>query len=78
MKDNTMSLNAGTAPARSHPFLRGFVAGAASLFDIFRAGAHPQKHSTPADDSNALYGDVEQIAQDFHAVLSGIESRSKK
>ena len=79
MPGKTIQINAsGTAPTRSNAFLRGLIEGAASLFDIFRIGTHERKRGTPKDDARELRGDVEQIAQDFHVVLSGIEATSRK
>ena len=79
MADTTIRIDSnGTTPIRSSPLLRGFIQGAASLFDIFRIGTGQRKRGTPDDDARALRGDVEQIAQDFHTVLSGIDTNSKE
>jgi hypothetical protein len=63
---------------RSNPFLRGFLEGAAGLLDLFAIGSQPSTRRTPEDDTRKLRSDVEQIAQDFRAVLTGIETTSKK
>ena len=79
MADSTMHIDAnGTTQTRSTAFLRGFIEAAAGLLDIFRASAIQRSRGTPEDDARELLGDVEEIAQDFHAVLSGIESTSKE
>ncbi len=79
MDGNMMQIDAtGTARARTSPFFRGFIEGATGLFDIFCIGAGQRGRGTPEDDARELLGDVEQIAQDFHAVLSKIESASSK
>jgi hypothetical protein len=79
MAGNTMQTDAsGTTPTRSNAFFRGLIQGAAGLFDIFCIGAGQRRRGTPEDDARELLGDVEQIAQDFHAVLSGIEATSKE
>ena len=79
MADSTMHIDAnGITQTRSTTFLRGFIEGAAGLLDIFRARTIQRSRGTPEDDARELLGDVEEIAQDFHAVLSGIESTSKK
>jgi hypothetical protein len=76
---NTMQIDASdTTPARSNAFFRGFIEGAAGLFDIFCIGASKRRRGTPEDDARELRGDVEQIAQDFHVVLSGIDANPKK
>jgi hypothetical protein len=79
MADNTVQIAASdTTRTRTNAFFRGFIEGAAGLFNIFCIGAGQRRHGTPEDDARELLGDVEQIAQDFHAVLSGIEATSKK
>jgi len=73
MNGNTMHISASDATrARTSTFFRGFIQGAASLLDIFRAGSGWREHGTPEDDACELRGDVELIAQDFHVVLSSI------
>lgn len=79
MNSNTMHIGASdTTRARTSALFRGFMDGAASLFDIFRSGAGRQEPGTPEDDARELRGDVERIAQDFDVVLSSIRPISKK
>ncbi len=78
MNSTTIQLDESGTRAGTSAFLRGFVKGAAGLLDIFRSGVGQQARGTPEDDARELRGDVEAIAQDFHAVLSSIESGSKK
>jgi hypothetical protein len=68
----------GDARARRSPFLRGFIEGTAGLFDVFGVRALRGGRGTSEDDARELYRDVECIAQDFHAVLSSIESTAGK
>jgi hypothetical protein len=44
---------------------------------MFRNGARQREPGTPEVAAEALRGDVEQIAQDFHAVLFSIEPTPK-
>lgn len=76
MNSNATDLDSSAARARPNPLLRGFMEGAAGLFDIF--GACRLRCGTPEDDAEELRGDVERIAQDFYAVFANIESASNK
>ena len=71
-------MDARTTQTRSDAFLRGLIEGAAGLLDIFRVRAAQRRRGTPEDDARELRGDVEEIAQDFRAVLSGIDLTSRK
>ena len=55
-----------------HPFIRGFLDGAAGLFDILGVRARPLWRRTPEDDARNLQRDFQRIAQDFRTVLSKI------
>lgn len=76
--DTLKTRASGTTPIRSNAFMRGLIEGAAGLFDIFGVGATQRRSTTPEDDARELRSDVDQIAQDFRVVLSGIEAGSKK
>jgi len=61
-----------------HPFGRGFLEGAAGLFDILGVRARLRERRTPEDDARNLHRDLQRIARDFRAVLSKIGSASPK
>ena len=76
MDGSTIQSDAGNETRTPNAFVRGFIEGAAGLFDIFRVRVSQQ--GTPEDDALELLDDVEEIARDFYAVLPNIEAASKK
>lgn len=71
----TINSDASSDARSSNAFMRGFLEGAAHLLDIFRASAN--RRSAPEDDALEILGDVEEIAQDFHAVLPSIKATAE-
>jgi hypothetical protein len=76
MECSTLQSDGGIDARTPNAFIRGFIKGAAGLLNLF-----PAKHShsgTPEDDALELLADVEEVAQDFYAVLPHIETTAIK